>query len=123
MERPNVKNFLDFVQNESREFKKDNNCVLTYNISDVDQSKDIFYSPELSLTYSVCPISFVPNIIYDLWDDYKFIEEFKPNITKSNTPAILWWFIKNYKFYDVMIKNYNIEQEQKKIKKGGIKNG
>jgi len=103
--------------NCSKEFRKENNCLLYHTLEEIDQDKDVFYAPSLQITYSCCPISYLHNVIYDLWDNFQFIELMKPNMNMENTPAILYWFIKRYNYYDCKIKNYNIEQENKKTRR------
>lgn len=101
----------------SKDFQKDNNCLFSNKLSEIDNEKEVFYSPELDLTYSMCPISSIPNILYTLYDNWKFIEEFKPNYNMDNTPAILWYFIKQYKYASNKIEYYNMEQQNKKAKR------
>lgn len=98
--------------------RKDNRCLLMYTVDDFENldEDDALYLRHLDISCDYCPISLIPRLTYNLYDYYKFIEELKPNINMSNVPAIIWYFIKVYKYACNKIELYDIKQD--KIKRG-----
>lgn len=86
------------------DFMKENNCLY---LDDFNEDNDsVFYSPELDIEFTTCPISCITRPVIDLYDKWQFNKEFNPGLTEKNTPALLWHFIKKYNQYDNMVKLY-----------------
>ena len=92
------------------------NCALFGRERDVDQP--VIYIKYTDTEYYNCPISLIPTIIYDLWDEYRFLQEFNCVVTKHDMSNILWWFIKTYQRIknDIDIKQHDEQMKKHKIK-------
>jgi hypothetical protein len=91
------------------------NCALHGNEKDVNTS--VMYIKQTGKEYFNCPLSLVPQIIYDLWDEWQFAKEFNVSLTKDNVPNMLWWFIKTYTRVKNNIEIKAHEDRMKNIKK------
>lgn len=105
-------------QSCSTEFKKDTKCMIYHKIDEFEYDEPVFYSPELNIECYQCPISLIPSFIFILYDTMKFNDQYKPNNSMSNTSSLIWWFTKTYQHYCNVIQSYDIEQQNKKMKKG-----
>lgn len=95
------------------DIQQDFNCAYTkdYN-SESDQSA--FFCEYNMKEYCACPLSMIPKVIWDLYDDYRYINDMNKSPDKTECPSMLWWFFKEYKYQTIKYDNYQIEARQRK---------
>ena len=100
--------------------QEDLHCLLKYKLEDIDYGpgyEGAYYSPELDdLTTWNCPISMIPQCIFELYDQYRFIQDFNQPMIREETSSLLWWFHKTYNYYINKIQKYQQDQQMKKSK-------
>lgn len=99
--------------NCNKDLQKDLNCAFG---DFVDLDEPIIILPYNNTEYYSCPISMIPKIVYDLYDEYMFIQEFNPQQSQKDTPNMLWWFIKTYKSIKAKIDHRQHEERMKEVK-------
>ena len=78
----------------TRADKKEYGCAL--GSRRITYMKTPVYIKHLDKEYANCPISLIPNIIYQLLDKYNRMKELNQSMDDRDTPAIYWWFVKTY---------------------------
>jgi hypothetical protein len=81
-----------------------------------EEAEQLLYVNTSEKEYSHCPISMIPKVVYDLYDQYTFIKEFNTQMNPETTSLLFWWFVKTYKNKTNMVES-KIQKEQTKNKK------
>ena len=92
--------------------RKELNCYKMYEEGD----PPVWFSSYTKEEYYACPISMIPKIIYEWYDEYQFDKEFSNSRSMSTTPALYWWFVKTYKRHYSTIENKLQEDNLKSMK-------
>jgi len=99
------------------DFQKEANCLFNLKLTEITDDP-VFYSPELDMEFISCPISYIPSIVFDLYDEYMFNKEFNVQQNYKEVSSMFWWFVKTYKSYCNKIEKYKLDKEIKKNKRG-----
>ena len=76
--------------------QEENHCGFVYK---EPSEHPVHYSTHTGKEYRHCPLSMIPEIVFQLHDNYEHIQEMGQPKHPDNINALLWWFVKKYKFY------------------------
>ena len=82
--------------------QNDMNCAFSHEEPGEDA---VWFNRLTSKEYFSCPLSMIPLVIYELYDQYSFIKEFGTPMYPKETSALFWWFVKQYNATTVRIEN------------------
>jgi len=90
-----------------------NKCGIPYD----GVSEPVIYIRHTQKEYFSCPVSMVPDVIFQWYDHYRFIKEFNTPMQESDTSLLFWWFVKTYQRVTNEIEAKIQEEKQKQMDK------